>query len=291
MKVEVDTSLNTVLVDGAQVYPVPAPIPPQPGIPAPGTILTTDLDLTGKTDWTIQGVTFNGCRLKCGGDSPTSVRGKVINCTFNDSPAQDDNGCCVALSFADGVTISYCNFNRSAGGAIGKYGINNITMDHCRFVDCFSVWGFLNGDPDLGKNIQFTNNYISGEKYGGLETGGDTQAFTNLLVAGNTFVNLNGLAMIGPISIVARPNFGCVIKNNYFERGPNYFNNTPPPYFSQAVEIYGPVEVYGNTIVDFSSAFGVYGTGANIHDNFVYNTPADTHGSTVLHKRPTPPVT
>jgi hypothetical protein len=47
--------------------------------------------------------------------------------------------------------------------------------------------------------------------------------------------------------------------------------------------------VSGNTIVDFSSAFGVYGSGTNIAGNKVFDTQRDIMGSEVLATRPTPP--
>jgi hypothetical protein len=235
----------------------------------------------------VQGFTFNGGMVDVGNCQGATVR----DCVFNDCVPRSDNGSAIALNDASGVVIENNVFNRCQGATLGKYNFDRVTIDHNTFVDCSQVLSFDSFSPASGNDIKFTNNYVSGEGRGGIESGGDGQYLTNLLVDGNTFCNLKGMAEIGPIAVVARGDVsGTTITNNYIERGPDYFNNMASPYYSQAIEIYGPATVSGNTIVDFSSAFGVYGSDASIVGNKVFNTPGDILGSEVLATRPTTPL-
>jgi parallel beta helix pectate lyase-like protein len=235
----------------------------------------------------VQGFTFGGGTVDVANSHGVTVR----DCVFNDSVSHSDNGSAIALNDASGVVIENNVFNRCQGVTLGNYNYDRVTIDHNTFTDCSQVLSLNSFSPASGNDIKFTNNYVSGEGRGGIETGGDGQYLTNLLVDGNTFSNLKGPAEIGPISVVARGDVsGTMITNNYIERGPDYFNDTAPPYYSQAIEIYGPATVSGNTIVDFSSAFGVYGSGTDIAGNKVFNTPGDIMGSEVLGTRPTAPL-
>jgi hypothetical protein len=235
---------------------------------------------------TVQGFTFNGGTVDVANSHSATIR----DCVFNDCVPHSDNGSAIALNDASGVVIENNEFNRCQGVTLGNYNYDRVTIDHNTFTDCSQVLSLDSFSPASGNDIKFTNNYVSGEGRGGIETGGDGQYLTNLLVDGNTFTNLKGPAEIGPISVVARGDVsGTMITNNYCERGPLYDNNTPDK-FSQAIEIFGPATVSGNTIVDFSSAFGVYGSGASIAGNNVFNTPVDIMGSEVLATRPTTPL-
>ena len=234
---------------------------------------------------TVQGFTFDGGTVDVANSHGATIR----DCVFNDCVPHSDNGSAIALNDASGVVIENNEFNRCQGVTLGNYNYDRVTIDHNTFTDCSQVLSLNSFSPASGNDIKFTNNYVSGEGRGGIETGGDGQYLTNLLVDGNTFCNLKGPAEIGPISVVARGDVsGTMITNNYCERGPLYDNNTPDK-FSQAIEIYGPATVSGNTIVDFSSAFGVYGSGTNIAGNKVFDTPRDIMGSEVLATRPTMP--
>jgi len=235
---------------------------------------------------TVQGFTFDGGTVDVANSHGATIR----DCVFNDCVPHSDNGSAIALNDASGVVIENNEFNRCQGVTLGNYNYDRVTIDHNTFTDCSQVLSLDSFSPASGNDIKFTNNYVSGEGRGGIETGGDGQYLTNLLVDGNTFTNLKGPAAIGPISVVARGDVsGTMITNNYCERGPLYDNNTPDK-FSQAIEIYGPATVSGNTIVDFSSAFGVYGSGTNIAGNKVFDTPGDIMGSEVLATRPTTPL-
>src|SRR6266850_5498768 len=234
----------------------------------------------------VQGFTFGGGTVDVANSHGVTVR----DCVFNDSVSHSDNGSAIALNDASGVVIENNVFNRCQGVTLGNYNYDRVTIDHNTFTDCSQVLSLDSFSPASGNDIKFTNNYVSGEGRGGIETGGDGQYLTNLLVDGNTFCNLKGAAAIGPISVVARGDVsGTMITNHYCERGPLYDNNTPDK-FSQAIEIYGPATVSGNTIVDFSSAFGVHGSGASIVGNKVFDTPGDIMGSEVLATRPTMPL-
>jgi hypothetical protein len=236
---------------------------------------------------TVQGFTFNGGTVDVANSHGATIR----DCVFNDCVPHSDNGSAIALNDASGVVIENNVFNRCQDVTLGNYNYDRVTIDHNTFTDCSQVLSLWSFSPASGNDIKFTNNYVSGEGRGGIETGGDGQYLTNLLVDGNTFTNLKGLAEIGPISVVARGDVsGTTITNNYCERGPDYYNNTAPPYYSQAIEIYGPATVSGNTIVNFSSAFGVYGSGASIVGNKVFDTSGDIMGSEVLATRPTTPL-
>ena len=78
----------------------------------------------------------------------------------------------------------------------------------------------------------------------------------------------------GPLSIVARANAGTRVTNNFFRLGP-----INAKAYSEAIEIYGPVEVSGNLIVDFAKPFAVHGNGWNIHDNTLVNCGDPPAGS------------
>jgi hypothetical protein len=150
-------------------------------------------------------------------------------------------------------------------------------------------------NPNRGRNIVFRRNIYQNVQRTGIETGGDAddgrgQVFTNFVIDNNWFVDLvfapgDGAA---PVSVVARGAKGLKIINNYFRRGPG-----SPGRYSEAIETASkvdPPEIAGNVISGFSSAFSIYGIGANIHDNKVFasSTPVP-RGNTVLTAPPADP--
>jgi len=148
----------------------------------------------------VQGFTFDGGMVDVGNCQGATVR----DCVFNDCVPHSDNGSAIALNDASGVVIENNVFNRCQGVTLGNYNYDRVTIDHNTFTDCSQVLSLWSFSPASGNDIKFTNNYVSGEGRGGIETGGDGQYLTNLLVDGNTFSNLKGPAEIGPISVVAR---------------------------------------------------------------------------------------
>jgi hypothetical protein len=148
-------------------------------------------------------------------------------------------------------------------------------------------------DPNRGRNIRFARNIYQNVQRTGIETGGDAddgsgQVFTNFVIDNNWFVDLvfapgDGAA---PVSVVARGAKGLKITNNFFRRGGSY-----PGRFSEAVETASkvdPPEISGNVISGFSSPFSIYGIGAKIHDNKVFNAGTPVPPGNVILATPPP---
>jgi parallel beta helix pectate lyase-like protein len=285
----------------ARAQQKPAPVigydpPSTAGMPTAGQVLTTDLDVSGKRDWVINGATFNGCRLM------GASNGRVLNCTFNDQPTAHENGSAIPLNDQRNLEIKGCHFNRCSQTPLGVYNYDKVTVKGCRFIDCSRPMAGLFWGSSNGNSIWFLDNYVSGVQYGGVEfpqsDDAKPQNQQDLRIIGNTFVNAKGLAMIGPISVVARGTVaGTLITDNYCERGPDYFNDTGsgPNAHSEAIEVCGPAKIEGNTMVDFTTAIHIYehkGQWATASNNFIYNCHSEGNagGCTPLTTRPTPPL-
>jgi hypothetical protein len=297
--VRAQTAASPFSIDGRAVAPTPTDPPSTAGMPAVGQVVTKDLDVSGKTGWVINGVTFNGCALI------GASNGKVLNCTFNDAPAGNNNGSAIPLNDQRNLEIRGCSFNRCGATALGVYNYDKVTVQGCRFIDCSSPMQGMFWSASFGNSIWFLGNFVSGVQYGGVEFAQSEdekispQNLQDLRIVGNTFVNAKGKAMIGPISVVARGTVsGTLITDNYLERGKDYFNDTGsgPNAYSEAIEVNGPAAIERNTMVDFSMAIHIYQTAgqpwATASGNFIFNSQAgNAGGCTTLATRPTAPMT
>jgi hypothetical protein len=294
--VRAQTAASPFSIDGRAVAPTPTGPPSTAGMPAVGQVVTKDLNVSGKTGWVINGVTFNGCALI------GASNGKVLNCTFNDSPTRDDNGTAIPLNGQRNLEIRGCEFNRCAHTPLGNYNYDRVTVEKCRFIDCSRPMAGLFWGSSNGNSIWFLGNYVTGVQYGGVEfpqsDDAHPQNLQDLRIVGNTFVNAKGMAQIGPISVVARGTIaGTQITDNYCERGEGYYNDTGsgPNAYSEAIEVCGPGVIERNTMVDFTTAIHLYDRGgwATASGNFIYNCQSEGNagGCTTLATRPTAPMT
>ena len=266
---------------------------------APGPATAGAFDFGGMSSWTLrgrapgQGFVFNNTLVNADG----SKQGAVGHCVFNNVASNGLNGSAIRMTGASFLLVINNDFNGCQGNVLGQYDWDNIRLDGNHFTNCWQPLSINQGtDRTRGRNIQFIRNIVSGERRAGFETGGDVsdggpgQHFHNLLIDNNWFVDLGAFVPngAGPLSIVARANTGTKVTNNFFRLGP-----INAKAYSEAIEIYGPVEVSGNLIEDFATPFAVYGSGWTIHDNNLFNCGDPPAGSgsnnRKLGARPTDP--
>jgi len=253
------------------------------GAAGPGT--AGAFDFGGMSSWTLrgrasgQGFVFNNTLVNADG----SKQGAVGHCVFNNVASNGLNGSAVRMTGASFLLVINNDFNGCQGNVLGQHDWDNVRLDGNHFTNCWQPVSIDQGtDRTRGRNIQFIRNIVSGERRAGFETGGDVsdggpgQYFQNLLIDNNWFVDLGAFVPdgAGPLSIVARANAGTKVTNNFFRLGP-----VNAKAYSEAIEIYGPVEVWRNLIVDFAKPFAVYGNGWNIHDNTLVNCGDPPAGS------------
>jgi hypothetical protein len=264
------------------------------GAPGPGT--AGAFDFGDMSNWTLRGRTpgqgfiLNNTLVNADGAS----RCAVGNCVFNSQASNNLNGSAIRMTGVSFMLVINNDFNSSQGAVLGTFDWDNVTIDGNHFMNCWQPVSIDQGtDRRRGRNIRYVRNIQSGARRAGFETGGDVsdggpgQYFQNLLIDDNWFVDLGKVVPDGaaPVSIVARANVGTKVTKNFFRLG-----TTNPGMYAEAIEIYGAVEVSGNLIEDFAAPFAVYGNGANIHDNQVFNGGELPARNTVLPARlPEPP--
>lgn len=268
------------------------------GAPGPGT--AGAFDFGGMAGWTLrgrapgQGFVFNNTLVNADG----SHQGAIGHCVFNNVADNGLNGSAIRMTGVSFLLVINNDFNGCQGNVLGQYDWDNVRIDGNYFTDCWQPVSIDQGSHrNRGRNIQFVRNVLSGARRAGFETGGDVsergpgQFFQDLLIDDNWFVDLGKFVQdgAGPLSIVARANIGTRITNNFFRLGP-----INARAYSEAIEIYGPVEVSGNLIQDFTTPFAVYGNGWKIHDNILFNcgdppTGAGPNNRKLGARRTTPP--
>lgn len=278
---------GTVFVQTAQPgsgggTPPPPPVtgpagPTTPGMPVAGTVLTSDLDLTGKSNQVVRGVTFNGCRANLAGSSGN----KLIDCIWNGSPSRGLEGSAVHVDGATAFLIANGAFNGVSGNCLAQYNWGNDIIVHGNwFTDCWNPISMNQGsNPNQGNNIKLQNNRIlryvrSGFEITGSEPSPPNGVFSGLLIDGNQFLMMNTAVPVpfgtAPISVVARQQRGTRITGNYFNVG------QLPTWQFESIEYDNQIDKgvgSGNTFVFPSGAYNTFDLGMITGPDVTINTP------------------
>jgi hypothetical protein len=265
--------------------------------PGPGT--AGAFDFGGMSDWTIRGAlpgrgfVFNKTLI----NADDASRCAVANCVFNRQASNELNGSAIRMSNASSMLVINNDFNGVQGTCLAQYNWDNITIDGNHFVDCFNPISVSQGNNrSRGRNIKLVRNVVVGMARSGFEMTGDGEGvegyFSNLLIDSNWFADISAEAATaqygtGPVSIVALGQVGTRITNNFFRLGRYYV----APY-TEAIEFATKASagaISGNLIVDFTNGITLYGLGADVRGNMLFNTGGARANDKVLRLRPPDP--
>jgi len=265
------------------------------GAPGPGT--AGAFDFGGMSSWTLrgrapsQGFVFNNTLVNADG----SKQGAVGHCMFNNVASNGLNGSTIRMTDASFLLVINNDFNNCGGNVLGCFNWDNVTIDGNHFTNCWQPISLgQSNDTSRGRNITLVRNVLVGEIYSGFEMTGDGEGvngyLSNLLIDNNWVRDITGtqgtMGNTGPVSIVVRGQYRTKVTNNFFRLGSLSVPHTEAIELNSSAE---QPEVTGNLIEDFSNGITLYGVGAKVHGNRLFNTGGATPNDTMLTTRPTDP--
>jgi hypothetical protein len=268
--------------------------PSSPGLPGIGRLLTSDLNLSGRSGLTVSGVTFNGCRI----DLANATNCNVYGCTFNNQPSRGLEGSAVNLSGANGVRIWNCDFNSCQGGTLAQYAPNNIDVAGSNFTACYNPASCTVGQDKLSTSLQFRSCLFTGFVRSGIEVACDVPPgnLVNLLISGCWFDDVDPGAgsapyATGPISVVVRNQTNTRITDNFLRKGNRY---NPPSGYYGGIEVNSSTNIpviIGNLLEDFNpAAYTLWEKATSCPGgNRLFNASGPLPNDTVLSSRPADP--
>jgi Right handed beta helix region len=268
--------------------------PSSPGLPGIGRLLTSDLNLSGRSGLTVSGVTFNGCRINLANATNCNVYG----CTFNNQPSRGLEGSAVNLSGANGVRIWNCDFIGVQGNGIGQYAPNNISVRGCQFSNCYGPFSYTVGESNVSRGLVIQSCIFTGFVRTGIEIAPDAGPGTliNLLIDSNWFDDVDpgaGSAPYGtgPISVVVRNQTNTRITDNFLRKGNRY---NPPSGYYGGIEVNSSTNIpviTGNLLEDFNpAAYTLWEKATSCPGgNRLFNASGPLPNDTVLSSRPADP--
>jgi nitrous oxidase accessory protein NosD len=234
-------------------------LPPNVTLYAPdGATIIGNLHVRGPNT-VVQGFTFAGGMVDLGNSQGATIR----DCVFNGGEAS------ITFDGAADAHIANNDFNNVAGGAVTGWGLNQSTISGNHFVNCTQGIDLnFNNDPTRGLDIVVEQNTFTNTARMPIEVGPGGAYTSNLIIRGNWSdnSNLSNPAADGGVaySIISTNGVNTLIEGNYAKG---------PPGPGIGIEMDGSGEIKNNYIDTFEFGIIVFGSGFNVHDNTVVNTP------------------